>query len=538
MGISSITLGNKEVEYVTRECEIITKIGRLGKNTLDYLVQHKYVLAVAIWSYVAIEVGAIAIGTLQEDYVYDVDSCRERLCGYWDNSTTLERGLLPKYLKSRCNSTDEKFQLSYSFMKCLQDLCKYTKSIGERFYACPKLPDISNKVFNFWDKVCPKKGHKFSNKLSELSYLNKCIKKICNNSTIKSTLDKNTLELCETKSAEKLYDLLEGINKSLKKLQKSTENADSWTQASVIGAVVGGLAGLIGGAAGIATAIITYQAGQVAAVALGEAIPTISLGLENIAKTTAETAVALLHQTTSQVGETISMDTLDTLNELSSHIQEHSLSYYSVDETFPHKLESANPGSINEAVNTFGQIDAQNVDALDTYIGSNIIKNILVNISTKITDKGAEIVTEISSSTILPIREIPGITKKWISYMKNTLPIWQDSFCYYEKSINLLVCRLPLPRHRSESKISFFILEIEKFFSEDLAHLCHYFGVDLWCNWNQFLDLIFSKRNISFFMDEECPWDEFALKVHQVLNDTYRVDAIGSCYNETLLIKV
>lgn len=193
MGISRIGLGNKEVEYVTVESRITTKISQLGKNTLNYLVQHKYALAVGVWSYVAIEVGAVALETLQENYVYDIDSCRERLCDYWNNSTILERSSFPKYVKSRCNSTDEAFQSPYSFMQCLQDLCKYTKSIGERFYACPRLPDISNRVLSFWDKICPRKRRKFPNKLSELSYLNKCIKKLCNNSTIKPNLDKNTL---------------------------------------------------------------------------------------------------------------------------------------------------------------------------------------------------------------------------------------------------------------------------------------------------------------------------------------------------------
>lgn len=540
MGISRIGLGNKEVEYVTVESRITTKISQLGKNTLNYLVRHKYALAVAVWSYVAIEVGAIALETLQENYVYDIDSCGERLCDYWNNSTIRERSFFPKYVKSRCNSTDEAFQSPYSFMQCLQDLCKYTKSIGERFYACPKLPDISNKVLSFWDEVCPRKRREFPNKLSELSYLNKCIKKLCNNSKIKPNLDKNTLELCETKDAEKLYDLLEGINTSLKELKNSTENTDSWTQASVIGAVVGGLAGIVGGAAGIATAVITYRAGQAATVALAT-IPTLSQGLQNIARTTTDTAMALMQQTTSNLGEMIPMDTLDALHQLSSHIEEHSISYYSVEETFPHKVESGNPGSINEAADTFGGIDIQKADPadlLDTAVGSNIIKTILANISGTTPDREVEIATEISFSTILPTREISNITKEWLSYMKNTLPHWHNSFCFYKRSTNLFVCRLPLPRHRSESKVSFFIMEIHKFFSENVTILCHYFRFDLWCNWNQFLNLIFSKRSISFFMDTECPWDEFALKVNEVSNNTYRVDALGGCYNETLSIKV
>ena len=41
------------------------------------------------------------------------------------------------------------------------------------------------------------------------------------------------------------------------------------------------------------------------------------------------------------------MDTLDTLHELSDHIEEDSLSYYSLEETAPHKVESGNPSNIN-----------------------------------------------------------------------------------------------------------------------------------------------------------------------------------------------
>lgn len=563
MGISSIGLGNNQVEYVTVESRVITKISKLGRNTLDYLVRHQYTLAVCIWSYLAIEVGALSMETLQEGYIYDVDSCRERLCNYWNNSTRFDFGFAPKYLESKCSSNKEELHVSYSFMKCLQDLCKYTKSIGEKFYACPKLPELSNTIVNFWDKFCPKKGNRSPNKLSELSYLNKCIKKLCKNKKLRPTLDKNIVELCETKSVEKLYEFLKGINKSLKKFQKSTENTDSWTQAGVIGAVVGGIAGLIGGAAGIASTIVTYQAGRAATAALGATVPTLSEGLQNIARTTADTALVLLRQTTSQTGQMIPMDTLDTLHELSAHIEEHSLSYYSVEETAPHKVESGNPSNINPLEisgplggEPGGAEVAGNSDLLGTAIGSNIIKNILANLRSRTTPRE----TEISLSTMLStieqiepysqttpdpvqssislIKQVPELTRRWITYMKNTLPYWHNSFCFYDRHINLFICRLPLPRHRSELKISFFVTEIHKFFSENVASLCDYFGVDLWCNWNQFLDHIFSKRNISFSIDKECPWDQFALKVNQVLIDTYRVDAIGSCHNETIFIKV
>lgn len=549
-----VGLDIRKIKEVEEKGHLITKTCRVGKNTLRFFVHHKYALAAAVWSYVAIEVGAMAVESMREDYIYDVESCREKLCNYWNNSTKMmDNGLSLTYLESRCYPTEQEPETSYSFMKCLQDLCKYTQSIGEKFYACPKLSDISNKVVSFWNKVCPKKGNKFTNKLSEFSYLNKCIKKLCKNSKMRSTLDKDTLELCETKSVEKLHDFLKAINKSLKKLQKNTETTDSWTQAGVIGSIVGGVAGFIGGAAGIASTIVTYNAGRAATTAIGGAMgPTLTEGLESIAKTTAETAVALLQQATSQSGEMMPMDTLNELQELSAQIEEYSLSYYSAGETISHKGESGNPlDPINE-IEIAGALEGKaNSPQLGSdgdlmAIGSNIIKNILVNISNSTTVGDRESINETNLSTPLstikpselysPVTDV--ITKTWSTYLKATLRYWQGSFCYYEKSSKLLACRRPLPRHRSEHEISFPSGEIQKFFSENLSHLCHYFLADLWCNWGQFLDLMSSKRNISFFTAEECPWDQFALSVNQVLPHTYRVDAIGECYNETMFIKV
>lgn len=563
-----VGLDIREIKGVQEKDDLITKTCRVGKNTLRFFVHHKYALAVAVWSYMAIEVGAMAMNTMREGYVYDVDSCRERLCNYWNNSTKVDSGLPLTYLESRCHPTEEKYEAYYSFMKCLQDLCKYTQSIGEKFYACPKLPGISNKVVSFWNKFCPKKGNKSPKRLSEFSYLNKCIKKLCKSSKMRSALNKDTVELCKTKSVEKLYDFLGGINKSLKKLQKNTESTDSWTQAGVIGAVVGGVAGLIGGAAGIASTIVTYHAGRAATAAIGGAMmPTLSEGLENIVKTTTETAIALLQQATYQSEGMIPTDTLNELQELSAHIEEYSLSYYSAEEAVPHKGESENHFDPMNKMEIAGALEGEangaklGSDRDLTAIGSHIIKTFLANISNSATIEDRENINEATLSTVLsPIEtsklyfpstrdalegsifsSTPAshvITKTWVSYLKATLPYWQDSFCFYEKPTSLLVCRLPLPRHRSEKKISFFMEEIEKFFSENLNSLCHYFRADLWCNWEQFLDLMSAKRNISFFMDRECPWDQFALSVNQVLHHTYRVDAIGECYNETMFIKV
>ena len=398
MGISSVGLGTREIECITVVSGIITKSYQVGKNSLRVLVNNQHVLAAFVWSYVIIQVVGTAAEAIQEGYVYDVDSCRERLCNYWNNSTTLDSEFSSKYFESRCGSSDKEFQSSYSFMNCLQDLCKYTKSIGEKFYACPKLPEIPNKIVNFCTKLYPKKGAKYLNKLGELSYLNKCIKKLCNNKKIRPTLDKDILELCETKSVEKLYGFLKEINKSIKKLQKNVGKTDSWTQAGVIGAVVGGVAGIVGGAAGIASAIITYQAGRAATAAIGGTmVPTLSQGLQNIAQTTADNALALLRQTTSQVGEMIPMETLHSLHELSADIEEHSLSYYSVAEDPIQKVESGNPGAINELeIPKVLEPEAGGVDLLETGIGSNIIKNILSNFPSETTVE----TTELYSQTI------------------------------------------------------------------------------------------------------------------------------------------
>lgn len=607
MIISTLHFIKNKITYFVEKNTITQKVYRLTKKILDYSVQHKYAIATSLWSYVMIEVGvAAAEMNFGVDYVYDVESCRETLCSYWNNHSSSIQGVTTAHaFQRRCTPSIGERE-PYSLIKCLEDLCNYLNAIGEKFYACAETSkrhkvvsnesEMANPTWDLFKKVCPVRHFRSVHNLKQLGYINRCIKKLCSSAN-EFHLSPEFMELCEAKSINELYKLLAIINKSIRELKK-TSDSDALAETTAISGLIGALAGLVGGAAGLASTVITYKTAKSATSALSRTIPSLQQSVANIARSTIETTLATIRETASNVGEMIPMETLHVLRDLSDTIEKQSV-YYSFEKALgdgsvqhssagtsggssggetqgTNLLESAGPsGSAGTGVGgSLGSIASGGMGALASG-GVAVLGGISIvstgskrkggNLGIELLDQEENTIPEVVKKVVVAITSAPeeenlfssiiisknciydedplygdshNIIIESINCLKRSLPKWHNAFCFYERSYDFFACRFPLLRHQLESKISYFLIELQKFFSENRSTLCYFSHQDLWCNWNKFLDSIFSHRPIEFFYDKECPWDTFGLKIAEIANDTYRIDAMGSCYNETEWIKI
>ena len=583
MNILPLNFIKKNFIYLEEPNTITQKVCRVSKKILDYFVYHKQGIAIAIWSYFIIEVGVIAADRNWTDSpLEEVDSCRQILCHYWDSRANFLQasGMSSDPLQDKCETVPKEIR-SYSFMQCVKDLCNYATSLGETFYACPledtQVDNIEsekpNPIVKLWEKACPTRHLKHLHHLKhlkQLKYISRCIKKMCA-ARDDFFLGTEVAELCNTKSIDELYKLLSNINRSLKKLKKSFNSEDMVATTNSIAGLIGALSGIVSGAAGIATLYLTYRATKVASTVITKAIPSLQQGIEGIAKSTVDSAMVALREATPQPPELISMRSLNTMRELTEALEKQSL-YYSFDKTALSNESPSNSGSSRASgtgtsgagigINAGGAL-VKGGSAAALVLGIvSVAKHdgVVINRAGKINNPITEVIKKVSTATTPLSEEYNSfsttidpncfynksyvtinpyhITLQSIDCMRNYLPIWNNSFCFYEKSTEFFACRLPSFRHEFERAISFFLREIEGFFSANDSALCYFSREDLWCHWNRFLDSIFSKRNIGFFNDEDCPWDQFSLKIYETDKNMYTLQATGQCYNETEWIKI
>lgn len=618
--ISCLSIHREEVHEQSTEIHeenyLRNKICTVAKKTLDFLCKHQTILAIAGFSYLLIEVGAVASElAFGEKYVSDVESCRNLLCSELNKLDSSQK--IPPHIESQCHPASSKSNSFYIFKECLNDLCEFMNVIGQKFYACTGMfskslselrsaPMVdstesteikSNFTLELWNKLCPKKKFRRKDKLKELDYLNKCIKKVCRHSTIsKVDLDKTIMNWCNTANVNKLYKLLKRLTKIIDESQK--KNPDEWTQANIIGTLVTAVSAIVVGVTSIIGTIITCKAAK-AASSMARTIPSLTSGLQTIVTGTAETTRAIIEATGTGGVEVIPMETLNILSQVSETIS-HSLSYHSIEdiplESGVVDIETSNVGaeSIDTNIQSIGENIAPGgeaigevvVDSLGSVVGSagsaiagslgsaiggtiahvgSIASFILGSIGISVLSKPgkADFGDKVQqSNTVTHIDDIEKTKQKYLddlvvntteSYttteshnitdiqvlrLKHSLLDWNNSFCFFD-SPNL-ACRLPSPRHSMEKMILVPLESLRKMFSENLPGLCYSFWQELWCNWGKFFDVLSIERNMTQYNDS-CPWDQFFLSVEESSNNLYQIASSlreNGCYNETVMIRV
>lgn len=585
------------------------KISTIARRALRLLCKHQSILALAGFSYLLIEVGTMASElTFGEKYVADLDSCRNLLCSELNKLDSSRK--IPPHIESQCHPDSPQSNSLSLFRECLSDLCEYMHIIGKKFYACSdmvgknlskfqSLPVVdsvesteaqSNFTLELWNKLCPKKIFRKKDKLKELAYLNRCIKKVCRHSAIsKVKVDNAIMNWCNTASINKLYKLLKNLTKILDESQK--KNPDEWTQANIIGTLVTAVAGVVVGVTSVIGTIITCKAAK-AASSMARTIPSLTSGLQSIVTGTTETTRAILEAGGAVEAEVIPMETLQVLSQISETISQ-SFSYYSIEElplesgNFPIEtslggktidtplnpsLENLAPagesigGAVLDSVGAAaGSVGSAIEGAAGTIAGGTLTKVVSIGgsllggigISTisktgkspyenkveqSVTTAKIEQIEKIKQNYVDDIvgeaSEIDNITKEHAFRLQSSLLDWNNSFCFFE--FPNLICRLPSPRHLMERMIRVPLENLRKIFSENLSGLCYSLGKDLWCNWTRFFDILSIERNMTQNNDT-CPWDQFLLCVKENSHNLYQITSSlreSGCYNETVMIKV
>lgn len=139
--------------------------------------------------------------------------------------------------------------------------------------------------------------------------------------------------------------------------------------------------------------------------------------------------------------------------------------------------------------------------------------------------------------TFYSVEEGNDITTIQANRLKESLQRWYNAYCYYAEQ---LFCRFPLPTHKDQVVIFIPDDHIYSWISKKLSGLCYVFLDNLWCNWTIFLETLTEIKNTTDSNNTHCPWDHVVLKVEQDIQDAhqYQIEALGSCYNQTLLLKV
>lgn len=576
------------------------KVYRVAKKTLDFLSKNQKALAIAAFSYLVIEVGVVASElAFRDKYISHVESCRNLLCSELKKVDSSQN--IPSHIKSHCHSSSSKTTSWYAFKECIDNLCEFMNLMGQKFYACTgifnksvsQIPNTlsvdstesmetkSNFTLELWNKLCPKKKFRQRDKLQELAYLNKCIKRVCKHTSLSTVnLDKSIMNWCNTISVNKLYKLLRRLTHILDESQK--KNPDEWTQANIIGTLVTAVSAIVVGATSIIGTIITCKTAK-AASSVARNIPSLTSGLQTIVTGTTETTRAILQATGTGTVEVIPMETLNIMSQISETLS-HSFSYYSVEdiplesgvvniqsgsnvgaesmdthiesmaenialgeEAIPQSIVEAAGAAVGSAGSVIGGTISQ-VGAIATSVLGSVGVAVLSKsgdntLSDRAEENNAITNTEKTEKNYLDTlvvnpTESHNITDVETLRLKDSLLDWNNSFCFFD-SPNL-ACRLPSPRHSMERMILIPLDNLRKMFSETLPRLCYSFSQELWCNWSKFFDVYSAERNATQYSDS-CPWDQFFLSIKETSNNLYQIASgirENGCYNETVMIKV
>lgn len=346
MTISKVHQEFSTVLYAQRQNKLGEKIYKVARDALVYLVNNRYSLTLSCWSYLLIEC-VVTAGTsiTTSNYVYNVETCRNMLCEYSNNYTVLSGSYLPSY-DVTCNMTLEEMPY-YSFLDCMDDLCRYTNRIGEKFYACTGTVPVDNEpeysylnvnepAFDYWRQICPKRHFAHLSKVKQLQYLTRCIQKMCRLNDTISNFGREVLELCSNSPLDKLDEILHEMYRSINRLRDSLDSTDSLASTNMITGIVASVTSVLSGIATIVGIIIMHrieprtQVNPPLSPALTQGIENIggvvfsessslARGIANIAHSGIQTTSSLLSETVNQFEHLLPDGSVNLLRELTQY---------------------------------------------------------------------------------------------------------------------------------------------------------------------------------------------------------------------------
>lgn len=330
MNIGKIYTNYNAVISMPRGNRISEKIYKVTKDALTYLVNNRYSVTLSCWSYVFIEwIVTANASTSMTDYVYNVQSCRKTLCEYSTNYTTLSGSYLPMY-EITCNMSLKEMPY-YSFVDCMDDLCRYTSRIGQKFYACtgevfadntPQFSylNVSEPVFHYWRQICPKRHFAHLTKLKQLKYLTRCIEKMCKFNDTISNFGREVLELCNHSPLDKLDEVLHEIHRSVNLLKRDFDENQSLSTTNIITNIAASITSTVSGIATIISVMIMHRLEPQETSATTPQSPSLPRSIANLASSGTQATLSVLGEAVTQFQELLPTSTISALQELSNYV--------------------------------------------------------------------------------------------------------------------------------------------------------------------------------------------------------------------------
>lgn len=561
--------------------EITKIIYSVVNKIFRYAERNQNSLKAITLSYLCIDTTVLAYQTLSNTRS-DLNYCQEMICALWNTTIPNHTSFLYP-LNFRCNPSDADYSPFRHLTTCLESLCHYAKNMNINFASCltyksnyrnateeSQEDESINFARNLWNTVCPLKKFRHHNAIKEAIYVNNCIENLCAhyNTTFEVKEKSSYLsELCENTINLKISKMLERLSKVVHSTEQQFTTTDTWTKSSIIVTAVASVASIAGSILSVYLGILSYRFLSKSNPIISLDIPGLIRGLRDILLPLSQTtglAASIGAPDLPVATQNIPLDTLFTeVEDLVTDLQE-------IIED-PIVYSEGAEGIGNEAGELFSsiatgktmiskiyKIQSQSdyiLDQLSSYI-SDFMKRgfqiqILEETNTLVMKKGDRVfrlgmnlnkfaqtfINDPLSSSFNVTNNLSNNFQLQLNLIKDNLIYWSDALCRYYYD---LFCRLPLPRHNTDSIVLFpndqIFRAVNNSMGEEQDSLCHLFYSDIWCNWTKFLQSTIS--NYSIFNDLSCNNDVLHLRLLPLDNNTFQGSTIGGCYNQTILIKV
>lgn len=521
------------------ENEILQRISKIGRNVFTYLHKNQNIVRASIWSYVLIEASVLASQSISTSDSYDLETCQNIVCNLWSDNIE-SRDFFSPTVEFRCNSSHPN-HYAFDFLKeCMIDLCQYGKNIELSWEGCSNFSQEPEELFStneIWNSICPKKTFRHNNIVKKITYINSCIKTFFNYTNIfQIKLDQNLYDLYENINVEKINQILFKLSKITDKLNMKIREDHSWTNVNTIMLMASSTVmntvsffGIIN--TGIMHSIINNSTQELS-------IYLRKLDIKNMMNRILEN-ISLLNTMQIEIDQQLVKEEISKIfikvQNLISELYDVFASNFSYLEH--NKIIQERPMSQDDKINFIENDD----DKIGVISSDVLLKAILegpriTNIPVvELLCDSKKIIQQFIDNNRLDNLEGEDIIAMQVNHLKHCLQNWQKAFCYYS---NQLFCRLPEALD-SNAKMLFIPHEQMNCIFPNLHRLCYFLIDGLWCNWTLLLEH-FSETENFFSNNANCTWDFVTLKIQQSDMDinSYQLQALGSCYNQTSFFRV
>lgn len=525
------------------ENRITRKISQVAKNIFTYFCRNQYALQAGVWSYLIIEVSTFVINSNAFESGMNLDTCQNIICDIWNkepkmSAITSPFHNFPSTIDLRCNASSENFMPYYFLSSCIRDLCSYMGVANIPFSICiddeirnsSVINDYTNNTFSMIEKICPWDKDKTSDLTQQGIYLSICLKEICDYFTNFQLQEENAIlnALCHTPYIENVNTYVAKLTEISNKTNENLESRSAWGKNTAASAIIIALS------ATAVSIISCWNAGLVLRISDEASSTSTSLyslqqALGSMLQGTDRTLQSVSHIARSNPALEMAQHTeLDTLlTQVRGLISD-------VRETMEHSFTYGEGAPIENERGSFNNVAGEEIKRL--IFGSDLKEEGHFFISQDKATLEKVLVQQFIDDRIFNFQNATHLSILHLSHLKDLLIRWHNAFCVYR---HRLFCRFPLEKYINETGAFIPMEYFEQITFSRAPGLCFSILNDLWCNWSKAIKML-TGRTDTLEITGYCPLDMLNFQVEQSEDNPnfYAINALGSCYNQTVLIKV